>query len=330
MSEPPVVSVAVITYNMANYLPQLLESILAQKVCFPYEIIIDDDCSPDNTRALLYQYKEKYPDKIVLSLRQQNVGGSRNMYGVMQQCRGKYIAILEGDDYWDDENKLQYQYEFMESHPVYIGMTCNSWCELSRTEEIRRVRRDINSPMIFSYNDFMKPFFFDRLPNSTDTWFFKNIFKMYDEDFSVFYKAHKMVWDQTLALILYGKGNVYVDPKIVSHHRTIIEKDGTNYQSLYAREDHKETDAYMYAKHEEYIEEKLHRDCSIFYKVRAEIFAEAFFVALKSRKKADIEIMVNIWKQRKRKMPLIVECMKHAKQTLYRKLKKGLEKKNEL
>lgn len=209
-------------------------------------------------------------------------------------------------------------------------MTCNSWCELSRTEEIRRVRRDINSPMIFSYNDFMKPFFFDRLPNSTDTWFFKNIFKMYDEDFSVFYKAHKMVWDQTLALILYGKGNVYVDPKIVSHHRTIIEKDGTNYQSLYAREDHKETDAYMYAKHEEYIEEKLHRDCSIFYKVRAEIFAEAFFVALKSRKKADIEIMVNIWKQRKRKMPLIVECMKHAKQTLYRKLKKGLEKKNEL
>ena len=41
---------------------------------------------------------------------------------------------------------------------------------------------------------------------------------------SVFYKAHKMVWDQSLALILYGKGRVYVDPRLVSHHRTIVEK----------------------------------------------------------------------------------------------------------
>ena len=322
MKELPIVSVAVITYNMAGYLPQLLDSILVQKVNFPYEIIIDDDCSPDNTRELLYQYKEKYPDKIVLSLRTQNVGGSRNMYGVMQQCRGKYIAILEGDDYWDDEKKLQYQYDFMESHPEYVGMTCNSWCELSRTEEIRKVRRDIKEPVVFSYEDFMKPFFFDRLPNSTDTWFFKNIFKMYDEDFTVFYRAHNMVWDQSLALILYGKGKVYVDPKIVSHHRTIVEKDGTNYQSKYAREDHKETDAHMYAMHEEYMENILCRNCRPFYKVRADIFAEAFFIALKNRREKDIIIAKNIWKQRRKKWPLIWACMIHAGQTIKRKLKR--------
>lgn len=321
MNKEPVVSVAVITYNMAGYLPQLLDSILVQKVNFPYEIVIDDDCSPDNTRELLYDYQKRYPDKIVLSLRDFNVGGSKNMYGVMQQCRGKYIAILEGDDYWDDENKLQYQYDFMESHPEYIGMTCNSWCELSRTEEIRKVRRDITEPMIFSYKDFMKPFFFDRLPNSTDTWFFHNIFKMYDEDFSVFYKAHNMVWDQSLALILYGKGNIYVDPKIVSHHRTIVEKDGTNYQSKYARENHSETDAYMYAMHEEYMENILHSKCKSFYKVRAVIFAEQFFIALKNRRKEDYQRVKNIWKHRKKKMPLIIECFIHAGQTLKRKLR---------
>lgn len=322
MIQLPIVSVAVITYNMAGYLSQLLDSILVQKVNFPYEIIIDDDCSPDNTRELLYQYKEKYPDKIVLSLRDKNVGGSRNMYGVMQQCRGKYIAILEGDDYWDDETKLQYQYDFMESHPEYVGMTCNSWCELSRTEEIRKVRRDIKEPMVFSYEDFMKPFFFDRLPNSTDTWFFKNIFKMYDEDFSVFYRAHNMVWDQSLALILYGKGKVYVDPKIVSHHRTIVEKDGTNYQSKYARENHCETDAYMYAMHEDYMENVLHRKCIPFYKVRADLFAEMFYRAWKSGDREEKAMVSRMWNHRDKKWPLVAACIRHGKETIGRKIKR--------
>ena len=89
-----------------------------------------------------------------------------------------------------------------------------------------------------------------------------------------------MVWDQSLALILYGKGSVYVDPRIVSHHRTIVEKGGTNYQSRYAVEDHKVSDAFMYACHEEYIENILHRKCKNFYNVRGMIFAESFWIAL--------------------------------------------------
>ena len=319
----PQVSVAVITYNMEEYLPQLLNSILAQKTHFKYEIIIDDDCSPDNTREILYQYKEKYPEIIRLSLRTKNVGGSRNMYGVLQQCTGKYIALLEGDDFWDDENKLQYQYDFMESHPEYVGMTCNSWCELSRTEEIRKVRRNIDRPLVFSYENFMNPFFFDRLPNSTDTWFFHNIFKDYpQEDFSVFYKAHNMVWDQTLALILYGKGKIYVDPKIMSHHRTIVEAAGTNYQSKYAREDHKVSDAYMYAQHEEYIEKVLGRKCTKFYSVRGSIFSEAFFIALKSGKREDWVKAIQIWEQRSSKSPLVSAIAVHAVETLKRKINK--------
>ncbi|MCR4682472.1 MAG: glycosyltransferase, partial [Clostridiales bacterium] len=88
------VSVAVITYNMQGYLPQLLDSVLKQKVDFKYEIVVDDDHSPDDSRAVLQEYAQKYPDRFVLSLRDGNVGGSRNMYGVLRQCRGKYIAIL--------------------------------------------------------------------------------------------------------------------------------------------------------------------------------------------------------------------------------------------
>lgn len=306
MDNPIAVSVAVITYNMQHYLPQLLDSILMQRVNFRYEIVVDDDNSPDNSRQILLDYQRRFPDKFVLSLRDYNVKGSRNMYGVLRQCRGKYIAILEGDDWWECEDKLQYQFDFMESHPEYIGMYCNSWCELSRTESVQRVRRDIIEPMIFSYMDFQSYHFFDRLPNSTDTAFFRNFFKdAPEEELDVFWKAHEMVWDQSLALILYGKGNVYVDPRLVSHHRTIVEKGGSNYQSKYAVEDHKVSDAYMYACHEEYMENVLRRPCRKFYKVRGMLFAEAFWIAMKSGREEDKQKAKAIWNQRKKKWPLI-------------------------
>lgn len=300
------VSIAVITYNMEGYLRQLLDSILMQKTSFKYEIVVDDDCSPDNSRSVLLEYKDKYPDIFSLSLRDENVGGSKNMYGVLKKCKGKYISILEGDDWWEADDKLQYQYDFMESHPEYIGMYCNSWCELSRTESIQRVRREISEPMVFTINDFMNYHFFDRLPNSTDTAFFRNVFKNADEkEIDVFYKAHNMVWDQSLALILYGKGCIYVDPRIVSHHRTIVEKGGTNYQSRYAVEDHMVSDAYMYARYEDYMEDILHVNCKRFYKVRGMIFAEAFWAAKKSGKTEDAERYIAIWNQRKKKWPLV-------------------------
>ena len=300
------VSVAVITYNMQGYLPQLLDSILKQKVNFKYEIVVDDDHSPDDSRAILCEYAANYPDRFVLSLRDTNVGGSKNMYGVLRRCRGRYIAILEGDDWWEAEDKLQYQYDFMEGHPEYVAMYCNSWCELSRTESVQRVRRDISEPMVFTFRDFLSYHFFDRLPNSTDTAFFRNFFADAPErEVDVFYKAHRMVWDQSLALILYGKGSVYVDPRLVSHHRTIVEKGGTNYQSRYAVEDHKVTDAAMYAAHEEYMEQVLHRPCTKFYKVRGMLFAEAFWIAKKSGKPEDREKAREIWNQRRKKWPLI-------------------------
>ena len=320
---PIAVSVAVITYNMQHYLPQLLDSILMQKTDFRYEIVVDDDHSPDHSREILLDYQSRYPDKFVLSLRDYNLKGSRNMYGVLRQCRGKYIAILEGDDWWDWDGKLQYQYDFMESHPEYIGMYCNSWCELSRTESVQKVRRDISESMVFSYKDFQNYHFFDRLPNSTDTAFFRNFFATApEEELDVFYKAHEMVWDQSLALILYGKGDVYVDPKLVSHHRTIVEKGGINYQSKYAVEDHKVSDAYMYACHEEYMENVLRRSCRKFYKVRGMLFAEAFWIAKKSGREEDKQKARDIWNQRKKKWPLVWWTFYWGCGTLKRKLMK--------
>lgn len=320
---PVTVSVAVITYNMQQYLPQLLDSILMQKTNFSYEIIVDDDHSPDDSRAILLDYQRRFPDKLVLSMRDSNVGGSRNMYGVLRKCRGKYIAILEGDDWWDCDDKLQYQFDFLESHPEYIAMYCNSWVETSLVDTIHHPRRNMGRPLVFSYSDYMNYHFFDRLPNSTDTAFFRNFFRDAPEwETDVFYKAHNMVWDQSLALILYGKGDVYVDPRLVSHHRSIVVTDGTNYQSLYAKRDNKVSDAQMYACQEDYIEHILHRRCTKFYKVRGMLFAEAFWIAMKSGNEDDRRKVHAIWEQRKKKWPLIWWTFVWGCRTLGRKIRR--------
>lgn len=300
------VSVAVITYNMEKYLGALLDSILKQRVEFEFEIVINDDCSPDCSRDIIANYMRKYPDVIKTVYLDHNVGGSNNMFHVLQNCAGRYIAILEGDDFWEDENKLQYQFEFLECHPEYIGMTCNSWCEHGEAPVMKELMRKRTEPKVFSYNDFLNRHFHDRLPTSTDTWMFRNIFKTYpNEDYSVFFEAHKMIWDQSLILILYGKGKIYADPKVVSHHRSISSKEGTNYQSMIIQKNALYEDSFMYRRMEEYIENILRRDCKKFYLVRGDVWVDAIFRAMLTKKTEDWKISEKIWKDQNRKLMLI-------------------------
>lgn len=123
MEKTPLVSVCCITYNHAPYISQCVDGFLMQKTSFPYEIIINDDCSSDGTTEILKEYAEKYPDLIQLILHDENQysKGIRRILAtfVYPLVKGKYIAICEGDDYWTDPNKLQKQVDFLESHPDY-------------------------------------------------------------------------------------------------------------------------------------------------------------------------------------------------------------------
>ena len=118
------ISVAVITYNHEHFIGRALASILEQRVNFQYEIVIGDDCSTDGTRAVLESFRHRYPDRIKLLLREQNMGGLRNIESTIATCRGQYLAMLEGDDYWIDANKLQKQADFLDTHPDW-AMCCH-------------------------------------------------------------------------------------------------------------------------------------------------------------------------------------------------------------
>ncbi|MBN2147358.1 MAG: glycosyltransferase [Anaerolineales bacterium] len=113
----PKVSVMTTTYNHERYIAQAVESVVNQKTNFLIEMVVGEDCSTDQTRPILLALQEKHPFIIRPLLRESNWGRRRNFIDTLFTCEGQYIAILEGDDYWTDPEKLQRQAEFLDSHP---------------------------------------------------------------------------------------------------------------------------------------------------------------------------------------------------------------------
>ena len=115
----PMLSVFLVTYNHEAFIAQAIEGILKQKTNFSYDIIIGEDCSTDNTRAIIRIFEQKYPNIIKPIYYEKNVGMIQNCVEVLKQCKGKYVAFLDGDDYWTDINKLQKQVDFLEVNIDY-------------------------------------------------------------------------------------------------------------------------------------------------------------------------------------------------------------------
>lgn len=122
-----VLSVYVPTYNHEKYIVQALESIRMQKTRYCYEVLVGEDCSTDNTRAVLEQYEKKHPGFLKVYYREHNMYNEKinNAADLKNRCIGKYIIALEGDDYWIDPYKIEKQIAFLESHSDYIAVSHN-------------------------------------------------------------------------------------------------------------------------------------------------------------------------------------------------------------
>ncbi|RDU71355.1 glycosyl transferase family 2 [Helicobacter aurati] len=121
----PLCSFLCITYNHVEFIEQCLIGFLEQETTFPFEIIIHDDCSTDGTQRIIQEYQAKYP-KIIKALYEEENQYSKGSKGkpfwaLMHKMAGKYIALCEGDDYWNDPKKIQTQVAFLESHSEFVG-----------------------------------------------------------------------------------------------------------------------------------------------------------------------------------------------------------------
>jgi len=109
-------SVCVITYNHADYIEEAVLSVIDQKTSFDFEILIGEDCSTDRTADILRCLQERYPGRMDVIYRDRNIGASQNFEETVKACRGEFVAFLEGDDFWADNNKLETQVAYLRQH----------------------------------------------------------------------------------------------------------------------------------------------------------------------------------------------------------------------
>jgi glycosyltransferase involved in cell wall biosynthesis len=131
-----------------------------QETDFPFELVIGEDCSTDGTREIVFDYRDKYPDRIKVVTSDQNVGAIENAKRTILACKSKYFASCEGDDFWSDPHKPQKQVDFLEANPHYglvHGDVNHLYQENVKTIEAYNKTNKIKIPEGDIFEDLMVP-----------------------------------------------------------------------------------------------------------------------------------------------------------------------------
>ena len=152
-------SVRLQCFNHANYLEQALKSIIAQKTNFPFEVVIGDDFSKDNSIEVIERIIKGHTNpNITFCLLKREVGDLYSIYrekngrlenfvDIIHHCQGKYIALLDGDDYWTDPLKLQKQVDFLEQNNNFSGVASNSLVKYEGSTKEHLFRKKLKSEL---------------------------------------------------------------------------------------------------------------------------------------------------------------------------------------
>ena len=201
--EKTTVNVGVLAYNHEKYIVDCLNSIIIQKGDFNLNIIICEDKSTDRTAGIIDAYINNVAVGKNVTFEyfknEKNLGMVKNLERLLKACsKSRYTALMDGDDYWDDENKLQTHIEFMESHPEcsisFDDIIMKNQNEYDFYNIQQQIKGDIfTTPDITSINFignisccFYYSKYFDQLPNGffemfVGDWMLNIIFSMLGE-----------------------------------------------------------------------------------------------------------------------------------------------------
>jgi len=213
--EEPLVSISLVTYNQEAYIRDAIESCLMQQVNFKYELIIHDDASSDNTPQIINKYAKNYPEIIIPILQSENrfsKGLEVNASFTIPQARGKYIAFLEGDDYWTDPLKLKTQIELLESKPdiaMCFTATKHIFPNSSKKPTYKRYRKH---DAICSIKDII--LLGGRLVDMGSAVVRRSIFDHVPE-----WYYYAQIWDLTVPLLSLLNGKIHYINKVTSVYR---------------------------------------------------------------------------------------------------------------
>lgn len=119
------------SYNKAKYIKEAIESVLMQKTTYTYKIVIADDCSTDDTVQIANKYKEKYPEKFEILTSDKNLKLYKNVLRAYAITKTDYFCVLDPDDFWIDEYKIQKSLDFLEKNKEYTIYVTNTMQQTS-------------------------------------------------------------------------------------------------------------------------------------------------------------------------------------------------------
>ena len=217
MNNDIMVSVTMAAYNHGRFIAQALDSVFMQKTNFNFEVIVGEDCSPapDKTREILFEYKKKYGDRLILILHDHNVGPRENGFSIEKKIRGKYRCGLEGDDFWTDPLKLQKQFDFLENNPDFSGFG-GANCEIDSEGRVTKKRKlSLNKDTVLTLEDYKKRGYTVHV----NTIMRKTNLIDYDEKKRLM-KRFPTMGDIFVFSFMYTKGPIYVFKDVFLAHRS--------------------------------------------------------------------------------------------------------------
>jgi len=227
MNNKPDISVCMISYNHENFIAQAIEGVLMQNTTYDYELIIVNDCSPDNSDTIIKKIIASHEKGHLIKyhLHDKNIGMMSNFAFALNLCHGKYIALCEGDDYWSDPNKLQIQTDFLEQNKAYTLIGHNARF-IKQGKELSEIVRKVEAEFLdFTTSDLIK-----RNPFVSSMTLFTNIGL---ENFSKILDNF-IVGDKALFTLLsfHGKTRFYSQPVgfYRKHADSVTSKNRVNYK----------------------------------------------------------------------------------------------------
>lgn len=212
--QKPTVSIVMITYNHQEFIEEAINSVLMQECNFQIELLISNDNSTDYTDSIIRKILKNHPkvNLVKYTNRTENVGMMPNFVSTLSLCKGKFIALCEGDDYWTDPFKLQKQVDFLEENPEYtfsMGIV-DMFIEKTGKTVKRKEGVDPNKSETYTLKDYLKnPF------SQTSSFLFRNS----NDDFPEwFHNVH--AGDQSLVVVKTGlKGKIKYHNELFSVYR---------------------------------------------------------------------------------------------------------------
>ena len=209
------VSVLLISYNQENYIRDALKSILMQKTDFEWELLIGDDASPDNTAGIISESIKDVPANcsVYPYLRKENMGASKNLFDLIKKAKGEYITVLEGDDYWLDENRLQTLADFLDEHPEYMGVSHKRERRLNG----ELIKCDPDESVVgkkFTLQDY-----FDGKRFSAMACMFRNAYSTDYEGYERLYTGARNACDQIMCYSILFFGDIFILDKVFGVYR---------------------------------------------------------------------------------------------------------------